>query len=89
MQDLRHVRSRLWRRVSAFYITGVIQGVGGFLGRVFVLTGACLSKIKLWRRVSAFYITGVIQGVGGFLGRVFVLTGACLSKIKNRIILLT
>ena len=32
----------------SFEITsGVIYGVGGFLGRVFVLTGACLSKIEL------------------------------------------
>ena len=47
MRDLRHVRSRLWRRVLAFIISGVIHGVSGFLGRVFVLTGACLSKIEL------------------------------------------
>ena len=31
----------------SFIISGVIYGVGGFLGRVFVLTGACLSKIEL------------------------------------------
>ena len=34
-------------RVLAFIISGVIHGVGGFLGRVFVLTGACLAKIEL------------------------------------------
>ena len=31
----------------AFIISGVIHGVGGFLGIVFVLPGACSSKIEL------------------------------------------
>ena len=44
---MRHVRSRLWQRVLAFIISGVINGVGGFLGRAFVLTGTYLSKIEL------------------------------------------
>ena len=33
--------------VLAFIIPGVIYGVGVFLGRVSVLTGACLSKIEI------------------------------------------
>ena len=30
-----------------YFIIFSLYGVGGFLGRVFVLTGTCLSKIEL------------------------------------------
>ena len=46
VRDLHHVRSRLWRMVLA-PISRVIHGVGVFLGRVLVATGACLFNLEL------------------------------------------
>ena len=46
VRDLHHARSRLWRMVLAS-IYRVIHGVGGFLSRVLVATGACLFNLEL------------------------------------------
>ena len=42
--------------VLAFIISGVIHGVGGFLGRIFVLTGACLSKIEQTQNIETILV---------------------------------